>query len=65
LFDDKENCHKENNKKWAFEDAEFLQQDVAEMDDDHSWLRQNDTFISMSRVTQPTNSYVCNPSINP
>jgi hypothetical protein len=26
-------------KKRAFEDAEFLQLDVAEMDDDHSWLR--------------------------
>jgi hypothetical protein len=39
LFDDKENCHKENNKKRAFEDAEFLQQDVAETDDDHNWLR--------------------------
>jgi hypothetical protein len=65
LFDDNENCHKENNKKWVFEDAEFLQQDVAKTDDDHSWLKRNDTFIPMSHVTQPTNSYVCNPSISP
>jgi hypothetical protein len=39
VFDDKENCHKEDNKKRAFEDAEFSQPDVAETDDDDSWLR--------------------------
>jgi hypothetical protein len=43
----------------------FLQQDVAEMDDDDSWLRWNDSFVPMSHVTQPTNIYVCNPSISP
>jgi hypothetical protein len=35
------------------------------MDDDDSWLRQNDSFIPMSGVTLPTNSYVCNPTISP
>jgi hypothetical protein len=39
FFYDKENFHQEDNKKQAFEDAEFLQLDVAEMDDDDSWLR--------------------------
>jgi hypothetical protein len=52
-------------KKGAFEDVEFLQQDVAKMNDDDSWLKWNDTFIPMSHVTQLTNSYVCNPSISP
>jgi hypothetical protein len=33
------------------------------MDDDDSWLRQNDSFVPMFGVTQPTNSYVCNPTI--
>jgi hypothetical protein len=42
-----------------------LQPDVAEMDDDDSWLRWNDSFVPMSRVTQPTKRYVCNPSISP
>jgi hypothetical protein len=65
LFDDKENCQQEDNKKWAFEDAEFLRQDVAEMDDDDSWLRQNISFLPTSHVTQPTNSYVHNLSISP
>jgi hypothetical protein len=37
-------------KKWAFEDPEFLQQDVAETNDDDSWLRWNDTFVPMSHV---------------
>jgi hypothetical protein len=64
LFDDKENCHKEDNKKQAFEDVELLQQDVAEMDDDDSWLKRNDSFIPMSRDTHPINSYVCNPPIS-
>jgi hypothetical protein len=64
LFDDKENRHQEDNKKWAIEDAEFLQQDVAEMDDHDNWLRRNDSFIPMYHVTQPTNSYVCNLSIS-
>jgi hypothetical protein len=35
------------------------------MEDDDSWLRRNDTFVPMSRVTQLTNNYVCNPSISP
>jgi hypothetical protein len=35
------------------------------MDDDDSWLRQNDSFIPMSGVTLPTNSYICNPTISP
>jgi hypothetical protein len=52
VFDDKENCHQEDNKKRAFEDAEFSQPDVAEMDDDDSWLRRNDSFVPMSGVTQ-------------
>jgi hypothetical protein len=30
------------------------------MDTDDSWLSQNDSFVSMSGVTQPINSYVCN-----
>jgi hypothetical protein len=64
LFDDKENYHQEDNKKWAFKDAEFLQQDVAKTDDDDTWLIWNDSFIPMSCVTQLTNSYVCNPSIS-
>jgi hypothetical protein len=46
-------------------DAEFSQPDVAKMDDDDSWLRQNGSFISMFGVTQPTNIYVCNPTISP
>jgi hypothetical protein len=41
-------------------DAEFSQSNVAEMDDDDTWLRLNDSFIHMSGVTQPTNSYVYN-----
>jgi hypothetical protein len=52
-------------KKWAFEDPEFLQQDVAETNDDDSWLRWNDTFVPMSHVPQPTNHYVCSPSTSP
>jgi hypothetical protein len=60
VFDNKENCHQEDNKKRAFEDAEFSQPDVAKMDTDDSWLSQNDSFVSMSGVTQPINSYVCN-----
>jgi hypothetical protein len=35
------------------------------MDDEDSWLRRNDSIIPMSHVIQPTNSYVCNPSISP
>jgi hypothetical protein len=46
-------------------DAEFLQPYVAEMNDDDTWLRQNDSFIPMSSVTQLTNSYVCNLTISP
>jgi hypothetical protein len=34
------------------------------MDDDDSWLRRNDSFIPMSGVMQPTNSYVCNPTVS-
>jgi hypothetical protein len=51
VFDDKEHCHQKDNKKRAFEDAEFSQSDVAKMDDDRSWLRQNDSFVPMSDVT--------------
>jgi hypothetical protein len=66
VFDDKEKCHQEDNKKRAFEDAEFSQPDVAKMDDDDdSWLRWSDSFIPMSSVTQLTNSYICNPTISP
>jgi hypothetical protein len=64
VFDDKENCHQEDNKKRAFEDAEFSQPNIAKMDDDDSWLRRNDSFIPISGVMQPTNSYVCNPTIS-
>jgi hypothetical protein len=64
VFDDKEHCHQKDNKKRAFEDAEFSQSDVAKMDDDRSWLRQNDSFVPMSDVTQSTNSYVFNPTIS-
>jgi hypothetical protein len=35
----------------VFEDAEFSQPDVAETDDDDSWLRRNDSFVLMSGVT--------------
>jgi hypothetical protein len=49
----------------AFVDADFLQPDGAHMDDDHTWLKRNDSFIPMSGVTQPKNSYVCNLSISP
>jgi hypothetical protein len=65
VFDDKENCHQEDYKERAFVDAEFLLPDVAETDDDDTWLRWNDSFIPMSGVTQPTNNYVCNPTISP
>jgi hypothetical protein len=65
LFDDKETCHQEDNKKWALEDVEFCSWMFAERDDDDSWLRRNDSFSPMSRVTRPTNSYVCNLSISP
>jgi hypothetical protein len=44
-------------KKRAFEDAEFSQLDVAKTDDD-------DSFVPMSGVMQPTNSYVCNLTIS-
>jgi hypothetical protein len=46
------------NKKRALEDTEFSQLDVAETDDDDSWLIQNDGFIPMS-----AKSYVSNPTI--
>jgi hypothetical protein len=65
VFDDKENYYQEDNKKRAFVDAEFSQTYVAKMDDNDTWLRRNDSFIHMSGVTQPTNSYVCNPTISP
>jgi hypothetical protein len=31
-------------------DAEFLQPDIAEMDDDDTWLVRNDSFVPMSGV---------------
>jgi hypothetical protein len=34
------------------------------MDDDDTWLRRNDSFIPMSGVMQPTNSYACNLTIS-
>jgi hypothetical protein len=34
------------------------------MDDDDSWFKQNDSFVPMGGVTQPTNNYVCNPTIS-
>ena len=46
-------------------DAEFSQPNVAETDDDDTWLRWNDSFVPMSGVTQPTNNYVCNLTISP
>jgi hypothetical protein len=46
-----ENCHQEDNKKDAFVDVEFLQPDVAETDDDDTWLRCNDSFVPISGVT--------------
>jgi hypothetical protein len=46
--------------KKAFVDAKFSQPDVAEMDDDDTWLRRNDSFVPISSVTQLTNSYICN-----
>jgi hypothetical protein len=46
-------------------EAEFSQPDVAQTDDDGTWLRWNDSFIPMCSVTQPTNNYVCNPNISP
>jgi hypothetical protein len=49
----------------AFEVVEFLQPYIAEIDDDDSWLRRNDSFVPLSGVTQSTNSCVCNPTINP
>jgi hypothetical protein len=65
VFDDKEKCHQKDNKKKAFEDVEFSQSDIAKMDDDDSCLRRNNSFVTMSGVTQPTNSYICNPTISP
>jgi hypothetical protein len=65
VFDDKENCHKEDNEKRTFDDVEFSQPDIAKMDDDDSWLRWNDSFVPMYGVTQPRNSYVYNPVISP
>jgi hypothetical protein len=65
VFNDKENCHKEDNKKRTFDDAEFSQPEIAKMDDDDSWLKWNDSFIPMYGVMQPTNSYVCNLAISP
>jgi hypothetical protein len=59
VFDDEENCHQKKIKR-AFEDTEFSQPDVAEMDDDDSWLRQNDDFVRMS-----AKSYVSNLTISP
>jgi hypothetical protein len=50
VFDDKENCHQEDNKNGAFVDAECSQPDVAETDDDDTWLRRNDSFVPMSGV---------------
>jgi hypothetical protein len=46
-------------------DAEFSQPNIAETDDDDSWLRRNDSFVPMSGVTQLINSYVYNPTISP
>jgi hypothetical protein len=51
--------------KKAFEDAEFSQLDIAKMDDDDSCLRRNNSFVTMSGVTQSTNNYICNPTISP
>jgi hypothetical protein len=51
VFDDKENYRQEDNKKRAFEEAEFSQSDVAETDDDDSWLRRNDNFVPTFGVT--------------
>jgi hypothetical protein len=36
VFDDKEKCYQEDNKKWPFMDAEFSQPGIAEMNDDGS-----------------------------
>jgi hypothetical protein len=46
-------------------DAKFSQPNIAETDDDDSWLRRNDSFVPMSGVTQLINSYVYNPTISP
>jgi hypothetical protein len=51
-------------RKRAFVDADFSQPDGDHTDDDDTLLRRNDSFVSMSGVTQPTNSYVCNLSIS-
>jgi hypothetical protein len=46
-------------------DAEFSQPNVAETDDDDTWLRWNDSFVPMSSVMRSTNIYVCNLTISP
>jgi hypothetical protein len=51
-------------RKRAFVDVDFSQPDCDHTDDDDTLLRRNDSFVSMSGVTQPTNSYVCNLSIS-
>jgi hypothetical protein len=64
VFDDKENCDQEDKKIIAFLHVDFSQLNGAHTDDDHTWLRQNDSYVPMFVVTQPTNSYVCNLPIS-
>jgi hypothetical protein len=65
VFDDKENCDDEDEKTKVFVDADFSQPDGADTDDDHSWLRRNDSYVPMSDITQPANSYICTLSVSP
>jgi hypothetical protein len=62
VFDDKENCDHEDHKTKVFVDAKFSQPNGADTDYDHSWLTWNDSYVPISGIMQPTNSYVCNLS---
>jgi hypothetical protein len=46
-------------------DTDFSQPDGDHTNDDDTWLTQNDSFVPMSGVTQPTNMYVFNLHISP
>jgi hypothetical protein len=64
VFDNKENCDHEVQKTKEFMDVDVLQPHSVDTDDDHSWLRRNDSYIPMSSIMQPTNSFVSNLSIS-
>jgi hypothetical protein len=62
VYDDKENCDHQDHKTKGFVAADISQPHSVDTDDDRSWLKQDDSFVPMSGITQPINSYVYNLS---